>query len=154
MAFPFQPVASNPLVNAFKAIAEERIAVKAQIATLQARIDALDKALEAMRPILPVDAQDNEAAEQDEDATLDADGPFAGQRFSEALHNFLIGKSPMTPPEIADAFEQAGWKFRNPQRSNRVNQVGVTLRRFKQRSMAEQNESGKWIAVQGSTDLL
>lgn len=77
----------------------------------------------------------------------DASSPFAGLRFSQALHKFLLNKPPSTTSEIARGFEMEGWRFKTPNQNAKVNQIGVTLRRLEGKLFRE-IENKRWIALE------
>lgn len=162
---------SNAIADAFEALQAEEQRLKLSIESLEKRTVQVRQALDAMRPLLPqtplplkpVDAWPSsdslkatlqrfpyplesakEQPEDDEQAV--GAGLFEGLQFSQALHKFMLVMPPATTTEIARRFEQAGWKFKNELQTGKVNQVGVTLRRFRGK-LFETDAEGLWHAL-------
>lgn len=174
MAISVSPKASSAVAEAYKALTAEHALINEQIKSLFLKQKALQDVLESMKPLVesyqtrvrinpqaawpfPLDvakkqdvqtslAVGGEDEEEDEDGDVDPGNLFAGMKFSQALWKHMIGKDALPTPIITKTFEQAGWKFRSDQWNHRVNQVGVTLRRFKGK-LFEQNENGLWFAI-------
>lgn len=177
MAIAVSPKASSAVAEAYKVLSAEESAITDQIKALQAKQSALREVLVSMRPLLesnadgklthrgqvvwpfptssnskqesvPVRASGGgEVEEEEEEEDGDLTKPFAGMRFSQALWKNMHGRPAMPTPIITKLFEEAGWKFRSDQWNHKVNQVGVTLRRFKGK-LFDQNDDNLWFALE------
>lgn len=141
---------TGALSLAFSALKDEETQLTKRVAELQARLSAVRQAISAMKPLLPQQEQekaDLEEEDEDGDDAQNSAGPFAGLKFAQALKVYLDAQTaPLTTTEIARGFEDAGWKFRSQTQSGKVNQVGVTLRRFKDK-LFEVNNEGRWSTI-------
>lgn len=97
----------------------------------------------------PESEEEEEEEEEDEEHHAQEPGNrFAGMPFSIALKNYmdLMGE-PKTTSQLASGFEHAGWRFNSPTQSAKVNQVGVTLRRFEGKYFRRAGD-GLWASIQ------
>lgn len=177
MAIMVSPKVSSAVADAYKALAAEEAAIVDQIKQLQTKQKALRDVLDSMgqflaeapkstkrldpqaawpfptssrpepaqRPLIVGSSDKPEEEEEEEDDDLDK--PFAGMRFSQALWKHMQNRPGMPTTVITKLFEEAGWKFSNDQWNHKVNQVGVTLRRFQGR-LFEQDEEKNWYALE------
>lgn len=152
MAVTFLPRNNDALAQAFAALRAEESEVIKDMAELQTRLEALRTAMASMKMLLPSDG-----APQPEQRVLklaDAQsGRFAGMPFSKALKSFMDTQvEPLTTREATTKFEEAGWTFTADSFDNKMNQVGVSFRRY-ENFQFKRTPDQKWLSIGGFADL-
>jgi hypothetical protein len=151
MALKWNLSAEEPsaLRGAWIALEIEAAKVQSQIDSLEARLGQIRAAMSALKPLLPTPflAQTGQNTDDEISEGLEKSNPFYGLAFSSALYKFMLNKPPSTTGEMAVGFETAGWKFKaNQSLPARVNQIGVTMRRFEGKLFRRVDEN-RWVAV-------
>lgn len=152
MAVTFLPRNNDALARAFAALRTEEAEVIKDMAELQARFEALRTAMASMKSLMP-----SEQAASSEQRILklsDAQpGRFAGMQFSKALKSFMdTQRDPLTPREATIKFEEAGWNFTAETFNNKLNQVGVSFRRY-EGVQFKRTPDNKWMSIGSYSDL-
>lgn len=152
MAVTYLPRNNNALEMALVALRAEEADVIKDMADLQSRLEALRTAMTSMRSLVS-----SEITSQPEQRVLKLTDPetgrFAGLPFTKALKSFMdTQREPLTTREATVKFEEAGWAFTADTQNNKINQVGVSFRRYIDK-LFKRTEDGKWFSVGGVSDL-
>lgn len=144
-------VSDDPIAKALLTLQNEETALNSQLSELQTRLSQVRQAISAMKPLVrSAFAEQLQRPSVDEEEELGEEGnPYSGMKFSQALKQFLDGVPGwLSTTEIAKQFEESGWTFAQKDQSAKVNQIGVTLRRFRDKYF-ERNDDGGWRAIPG-----
>jgi hypothetical protein len=157
MAVTFTPTNGNALSQALIALRNEEVELLKDLSAIQTRLESVRTAINSMKPLLPV-AEDTASAESKSKAfirlaesTMEALDQLS---FSKALKRVMDAQTQaLTTREAVAKLEESGWKFTSDIPDNKINQVGVTFRRF-EKSQYKRDADGKWFSVDSPVDML
>jgi hypothetical protein len=139
----------SALRAAWNALEAEAAQVQSRMDALETRLSQVHAAMSALKPLLPTPFTAATAPNSEDEINdgLEVSNPFYGLTFSSALYKFMLNQPPSTTSEMATGFEMAGWRFKPGQSvSARVNQIGVTMRRFENKLFRRHDET-RWVAM-------
>ena len=155
MAVTYAPSNNNALSLALEAILKEETEALKDLATVSARIESLRAAKAAMRALMPQDSFDITPQQSLGLPDNVGRGIYDGMKFTRALKQFMDGQTePMSTKDATIAFENSGWKFTADFFDNKMNQVGVSFRRYEGTLFKRVDNTQLWVAVGGVIELL
>lgn len=156
VTFTRSPTNSNAIAEAYSTLRNEEVELLKDMTMIQARLESVRAAILSMKPLLPTEEVAREAPimrrlilRQHVRELVDPQ-----LSFSKALKRIMDAQvQALTTREAVAKLEESGWKFSSDIPDNKINQVGVTFRRFEE-SQYKRDNDGKWFSVDSPAALV